>query len=193
MKGRALAVVALSSIAGEACAHTVLGFTGFTGGLLHPLLVPSHVMAWLALALAAGQRQQRKSVPLAYALGLLVGLGAIALAYVPRFAEEALLALAVVTGLVVASACLMPLWCGVVLAIATGLAIGLDSPPETISIAEANRTLLGTAVSGIVLMLAVVWLASHLGRAWQQIGIRIAGSWIAASASLVLALRFALG
>jgi hypothetical protein len=36
----------------------------------------------------------------------------------------------------------------------------------------------------------LAWPVSRLRRHWQRIGIRIAGSWIAASAILVLALRF---
>ena len=37
----------------------------------------------------------------------------------------------------------------------------------------------------------VIFISMHSKRSWQRIGVRIVGSWIAASAILVLALRLA--
>jgi len=184
-----LAVVVLGAMSDAASAHTVLGITGFAGGLLHPLLVPTHFLVVAALALLAGQQQWLRSLPFAYAIALMAGLGIIRLAYVPTFAEQALLTLAAVTGLLVAWARPLPLQLGATLATAIGLALGLDSPPEAISISEANVTLLGTALGATALLTALAWLASRLRRDWQRIGVRIVGSWIAASAIMVLALR----
>jgi urease accessory protein len=184
----AIAAVALLAVAEGAEAHTVFGMTGFAGGLLHPLAAPAHLTAVVALALLIGQQQWR-CVPLfAYAAALIIGLAAIALAYVPYFAEQVLLALAAATGLLVAWARPLPSTVGTALAAATGLVLALDSPPEAISISEANVTLLGVALSAMALLIALACLASLLGRHWQHIGMRIVGSWIAASAIMVLAL-----
>jgi urease accessory protein len=78
---------------------------------------------------------------------------------------------------------------GAGLTVIAGFALALDSPPEAISLTQANLTLLGTALSAIAFPVALGKLVSRLQRDWQRIGVRILGSWIAASAILVLALR----
>jgi hypothetical protein len=75
----------------------------------------------------------------------------------------------------------------------TGLALGLDSPPEAITLGAATVTLVGTWLSASLAVALLATLASLLTRAWQRIGLRIVGSWLAASAMLVLALRFVRG
>jgi len=162
--------------------------TGFSGGVLHPMLVPAHAMAIVALALLIAPQRHWIREAMAFAVGLMAGLGAIALAYVPTSAENALLVLAAALGLLVAWARPLPWMAVALLGAATGCAIGLDSPPESISVAEANRTLLGTVLSAVALLVVLAWLATLLRRDWQRIGIRVVGSWIAASAIIVLAL-----
>ena len=163
--------------------------TALFAGLLHPLVVPAHVLAIAALALLIGQQDWRCSVPVAYVAAVLIGLGAIAMAYVPKFTEETLLAFAAITGLLVALARPLPQGPGVLLAAAIGLSLALDSPPEAIALKDANLTLLGTALGTVLLLLALLQATSRLRQHWQRIGARIAGSWIAATAILVLALR----
>jgi hypothetical protein len=186
---RGLVAVAFLAMAGAVSAHTVLGVTGFTGGLLHSLLVPTHVMAAAALALLIGQQGWGYGAAGVYAAAIIVGLGVIALAYVPTRAEQGLLVLAAVIGFLVALQQRLPPIAGLQFAAAVGFALALDSPPEAISVAEANLALLGTALGAPVVLLALMRLAMRLTRAWQRIGARIVGSWIAASAVLVLALR----
>jgi urease accessory protein len=125
----------------------------------------------------------------AYVAAVLIGLGAIALAYVPRFAQESLLAATAVTGLMLALARPWPVAGGMALAAASGLALALDSPPEAITLHEANLALAGTAAAAAAALWALAWLSARLHRHWQRTGARILGSWIAASAILVLALR----
>ena len=163
--------------------------TALFAGLLHPLVVPAHVAAIAALALLIGQQNWDRNVPMAYVVAVLLGLGAIAMAYVPKFTEERLLAFAAITGLLVALSRPLPQELGVLLAAAVGISLALDSPPEALALREANLTLVGTAVGAVLLLLALVQGTSRLRRHWQRIGARIAGSWIAATAILVLALR----
>ena len=74
----ALALLLLFN-ADAARAHApVPGLEGFPGGLLHPLLVPAHLLALLGLGLFIGQQRSRLSTALFFAAGLLAGLGAIA-------------------------------------------------------------------------------------------------------------------
>ena len=163
--------------------------TALFAGLLHPLVVPAHILAIVALALLIGQQGWRRSVPLAYVVAVLIGLGAIAMAYVPKFTEETLLALTAITGLLVALSRKLQQGLGMLLAAAMGLSLALDSPPEAISLMQANLTLLGTALGAVLLLLALLQGTARLRHHWQRIGGRIAGSWIAATAILVLALR----
>jgi urease accessory protein len=177
----------------NAAAHPVYpGIGGFPGGLLHPLLVPTHLIALVALGLLIGwQPRWGWAVAAVYGIAVIAGLGAIALGTVPILAEEALLALAGISGLLVVLALPLPGALGGLLAAATGLVLALDSPPDAILLREANLALLGTALGASMMLVAVVQVASRLRRDWQRIGVRILGSWIAASAILVLALRFA--
>ena len=188
--------IARTSIAGAfvaqaapAWAHPVFGVTGFAGGLLHALLVPTHLMAVVAFALLIGQQRWGHGAVIVYAAAIIAGLGAIALAYVPARAEEGVLAVAAIAGLLVALARPLTRSVGVLLAGASGLALGLDSPPEAISLRDANLALLGTAIGAVLVLAGLMQITSRLTRAWQRIGARIVGSWIAASAILVLALR----
>jgi urease accessory protein len=174
-----------------ASAHAVFNVTGFSGGLLHALVVPSHVLAIVALALLIGQQGWGRGVMAAYVVAVLAGLGAIAAAIVPTLAEQALLLFAMTAGFLVALARPLPPALGALLATAIGLALALDSPPEAITLREANLALIGTALGAAIVLLALVQGTSRLRRDWQRIGARIVGSWIAASAILVLALRVA--
>ena len=163
--------------------------TALFAGLLHPLVVPAHVLAIAALALLIGQQGWGRNAAMAFAVAVLMGLGAIAMAYVPKFTEETLLALAAIIGLLVALARPLPQGPGVPLAAAIGLSLALDSPPEALALMQANLTLLGTALGAVLLLLALLQGTARLRHHWQRIGARILGSWIAAIAILVLALR----
>lgn len=187
---RLLLALMLALIPEGASAHSVFGITGFSGGLLHPLLVPAHFLAVAALALLIGQQQWPHRVPMAYAAALVAGLGAIAMAYVPDFAEDGVLVFGGIAGLLVALARPLPWVLGALLAAAIGAMQALDSPPEAITLTEANLTLLGTAVSAVIVLVTLARIASLPHQPWQKIAVRILGSWIAACAILVLALKF---
>ena len=147
-----------------------LGVRGFWGGVLHPVFVTDHVVGILALGLLVGRQERWGFVPLA--------------------AYAAALGIAVIAGLLVALARPLPQMLGAVLAIVLGLAVALDSPPEVVSVSEANLMLVGTGI-GAAGFLIVVALATRQAQArWAKIGIRILGSWIAAIAILAVALRF---
>ena len=184
----------LATMAGPALAHPPpLGIPGFFGGVLHPLFVPAHLMAILALGLLIGQQAGRWSrvVPAEFVAALIAGLVALTFGIAPRGADVVILALAAVCGLLAALARSLPQLVGYVLAALTGFAVALDSPPDVISVREANLMLIGTGLGGTVLLIVVTEAAARLTRHWQHIAVRVLGSWIAASAVLVLALRLA--
>jgi hydrogenase/urease accessory protein HupE len=187
---RTLAAAAFVLIADPALAHPPpLGIPGFTGGLLHPLFVPAHLMAIAALGMLIGWHYERwgRAAQAAYLAGAVAGLGAIAMAYSPARAGDAVVALAAVSGLLVALARPLPRALALSLAGATGLAVGLDSPPDTVSLDEANRMLAGTALGAAVALAVIAGIVARFPNYLQRIGLRVLGSWIAASAILMLA------
>jgi urease accessory protein len=175
----------------EAAAHgAVEGAGGFYGGALHPLFVPVQVLAILGTGLLVGQQTSRSpwTATAGYGAGLVAGFAAIVSAVVARWAGEVLLADAVVSGVLVALAQPVPRFLVNVLALTTGLALALDSPPHVNSLEEASMVLIGTFCCAVVLLLIVLEGASMLNGDWQRLGVRIVGSWIAASAIMGLAL-----
>jgi len=121
--------------------------------------------------------------------GKLAGLGAVALAVGPTPAGEILLANTAVVAALVALAFVPPRPVVWLAAAVTGAALGLDSPPEEISIELATIVLIGTGLGACIALALVIGLTSYLRRDWQRLAVRIIGSWIAASAMLVLAVR----
>jgi urease accessory protein len=173
--------------------------SGFVRGLLQPLVLPAHALALLALGLLISQQHAHlRLLPLAaFVAGLAAGLTAIALAVGPTPAADVLLTGAGLAGSLVAIGRPLPTFVCALLAAVAGAAFGLDSPPEAISIAAGTIILIGTGLGASAALALVAAGASYLvggrERDWPRIGVRVLGSWIAASAILVLALRFARG
>ncbi len=187
-----LAAAAFVLSAQAAFAHPPpLGIGGFPGGLIHPLFVPAHAMAVLALALLIGQQAWSRMAALLFVFGLVAGFGVMTLGVVPVWMNELVLGGALIAGLLVALARPVPEILGCILAVLLGFCIALDSPPEAISLTDANLMLIGTGLGAALLLIAGVAIASRFKTGWVRIAARIIGSWIAASAILVLVLRFA--
>jgi len=151
-----------------ALAHTPIeGVGGFYGGLLHPVLTPTHGLALLGLGLLIGQQPpSRRLLPeLLFALGLGAGLLALALAVGETAAGAVLLASVAISGALVAAAFRLPILVLCPLAAAMGAAIGLDSPPEVISFQEAIVMLIGTGLGGLIAL--GLGLLAYGIRAWR--------------------------
>jgi urease accessory protein len=187
---RAVLAVAFLSRADPALAHLPIeGVGGFYGGLLHPILVPTHALSVVALGLFIGRQRQRRMASLVFAAALVAGLMAIALAVdVP--VVSVMLANTTLLGVLVAAAWAPPQPLGWLLAAIAGATLALDSPPQAVTIAEANVMLVGTALGACLAVAVVGAIASYLTKAWQQIAVRVLASWIAASAILVLAMSW---
>lgn len=187
-----IAAAILLLAAQPALAHPPpLGIGGFPGGLLHPLFVPAHAMAIAALGLLTGLQPWTRLAAVLFIVGLATGLGVMTLGVVPVWVNELVLAGTLIAGLLAALDRPLPEWAGCILAVLLGFCIALDSPPETISLGEANLMLLGTGLGAIVTLIAFAMISASLRPGWPRIGARILGSWIAASAILVLVLRLA--
>ena len=190
--GRLPKLLLVFAVSANAHAHTAMeGSNHFTGGILHPLMTPAHMLILLALGVALGQH-----VPLRVAVLLRVfaPFAAIALALTATggipLHPAALAIIALVAGAVVAiGRPLAPLAHGALFA-AGAVAIGLDSGVETGGAATVITTLLGTWISLLLFLYAIAYyasLAAERKRKWLDIALRVAGSWIAAISLLMLA------
>lgn len=186
-----LAVLGGALLPGPALAHSaVAGADSFTAGLLHPFVVPAHLLAVVGLGLLLAQRDFARASGAVYLFiaGLIAGLAAAGAGWSSPAVQPALLAVAALLGLLTALAWPRLAGAAAPLALAAALAVGLDSAPASGPLEARVASLLGTGLAALLLLLNVVALGLWLARPWQRIGQRVLGSWIAASALLVLAL-----
>jgi urease accessory protein len=157
------------------------------------VLIPGHLLALIAAALMTGwaRLRQRIAVLTAFAVGIAVGLGVLAAGIGETLAGDALLAAAALGGLAAAAALGLPTWLAALLGCTVGLALGLDSPPDTILFRQAIFGLFGTAIAGVAILAAMIGVAAALSGIWDGVALRVAGSWVAAITILVLAMRLA--
>ena len=194
MRRAALAAVILCLATAAAQAHTVLpGIGGFPGGLIHPLLVPAHTLSLIALGLLAGRFPLATQARLlaVFAVAALVAFALIAMAYSATQAETLILCLGAAIGLLLAADLIPPFLVAASLTAFIAGAIIVDSVPPVLSVSETMLSLAGTALAAMALAAASAWLSGALPSRIRTIAVRIAGSWIAASAIMVLALRLA--
>lgn len=153
--------------------------------------LPTPLLAIVALGLLGQPARFPTFAFCELAAGLLLGSLAIAFGIGETPAASVLLAQAGVAGAIVIAASHPPTWLTGLLAFAAGVALALNAPPHAITIAGAIAAQIGFAVAVLVMFSAVAFAAMHATRPWQRVGVRIVGSWIAASAILVLVLRLA--
>lgn len=195
MNFKALALIGLALVfASEAAlAHSPIeGIGNFYNGLLHPILVPAHLLLIVALGVFLGQQDASviQTAIAVFAVATVAGLTAawFSIAYET---EAMVLALAAAVGLLIAlSPKLSLLWC-VVVALSAGLLLGIDSQQAELSGQDRLVALFGSGLAIYLLVLYPMSLADNLKKKeWQRIGIRVLGSWVAASSLLVLTLSF---
>ena len=163
----------------------------FSGGLVHPLITPPHLLILLGLGLWLGQQAPlRLRTPLLIfmpfsAAGLLMTTRLV----MPQAGQPLLIGMALCIALLVALTARLAAWIRVPIFAATALAIGLDSGVDGgPSAAGVAITLFATWISlGLCLVNFSYYVSLCPQRRWVQIGIRVAGSWIAAICLLVLA------
>jgi urease accessory protein len=162
-------------------AGVVSGFAQF--------FLPTQLLAVVALGLVIGKG--RRAVPnlALFALGLAAGSVAIAAATRETPAVLVLLAIAAIAGIITLLAWAPPFVLAAGLSLGAGAALALNMPPQALTIPAAVGEQLGSAIAALATIGLVAFVATKATRSWQQIGVRILGSWIAASAILVLALR----
>lgn len=175
-------------------AHSpIKGLGAFYGHMLHPLAVPAHAMLLIAIALMLGQSGRdaaRAGLP-AFALGLFAGLATAGTGAVTGVRESILLFGALAAASAVSLALRVP---SVIAALAAGVAgfgLGLDSAPSDPASREAMVAYAGLIAGTLWLVTIVAGMTVGLSQPWRRVGVRVAGSWIAAVAALGLAFALA--
>lgn len=177
-----------------ASAHTPIeGIGNFYNGLLHPVLVPAHLLVLIALGLFIGQRgvEDSHSALLAFVIAAAAGLVAAGFS-IGGDLERFLLVGAALIGLLTAANLNVGQFGYALLAAAAGLLLGMDTLQESLSGKDKLVSLFGSGVGIYFLFLYPMALADYFKkRPWQLIGVRVVGSWITASSLLVLSLSLA--
>ncbi|MCB1864134.1 MAG: HupE/UreJ family protein [Chromatiales bacterium] len=192
MKHRAAALAA-AFYAGPAAAHLGFAANDLYSGLLHPLLHLSTLLPLVALVLWLSQREPRELTRTAPALLGGTGVGIVAaLSELPvAILSALLLPLALALGLLLASRARLASFIAITLAAFVGVGEGVANV-EPVRAQIASPMLYGSGLL-LVMGLAVLHPAALLAgrrQAWIVVGTRIAGSWIAAAALLVLVLEW---
>lgn len=175
-----------------AVAHVAIeGADDFTGGLLHPFFVLSHLLVIVGLGVLLAQQtlsHTRAMVP-AFMVSLIAGFVAGGLAIsLPVSMRGVLLGTALVVGLLVAVARPLPRFVPAAVGAIAGFAVGIDSVPGIGTLWTMLLALTGTGLSVSLLLVNVLAAASYARRPWQTIGLRVIGSWIGACSLMVSAL-----
>ena len=186
----ARAIVVLSAmLAAPAQAHLVeTGFGAFYDGLAHVALTPADLLVVVALALLAGQRGTRAAryalfaLPIAWFAGGVVGARWPLAAGLPLLTT---LSFAIAGALVALNATMRDVGIAA-LAVAAGVLHGLANG-ATMAPAGATTLALGGAITAIFCLTAILSAeVTALPAGWPRIGVRVAGSWIAAAGLLML-------
>jgi hypothetical protein len=164
-------------------------------GLLHPLATPAHVIALAGLALIVPRNKGNaafagSAVEVAFAVGLAIGLATLVEGVGETLAADGLLAGATLCGLLAASGVRTSVALSLAVALLCGIAVGLDSPPQAISLGEAVATMMGVACGAVAALALMTTLAFAMGRVWRGVMLRVVGSWVAAIAILALVVRW---
>jgi len=188
-------------ISQNAFAHSPIKGIGFLfNGMLHPFLIPAHVLVIVALGFWIGQLQpikHRVSI-LLYLFSLIAGLTLSAFDLMPEYNWSLiLLVLTVIIGIStfigistwVANS--VPVAVTSLICIIVALVIGLDSQVEDLTGSTRIISLVGNGVGSYLMLLYAIAISETMSvKRWQQIGIRVLTSWLSASALMVLALNF---
>jgi hydrogenase/urease accessory protein HupE len=171
-------------------AHSAFeGLGSFYNGLLHPIFVPAHLLLIIAIGLFSGLQGLKRFEPLfgAYIASTIIGL-AVAWFVGELGIEIFILILAgTLGGLIALKPELQLYWCSG-LVILAGLFLGLDSAQELLAGTDKFVSMLGSGLTVYLLTMFVIPVAQLASqREWSTIGLRVLGSWIAASSLLVLA------
>jgi hydrogenase/urease accessory protein HupE len=163
--------------------------------MLHPFTSGPQLLALLAMSLVIQQRlPQSEDVFHGFWVSCLAGAGAAALGLSGLNPDIPLTALAVVAGILAASAIRLPLLAVLLLGICCGLLSGYLAWPDPGARGDMMFTALGAILGAVLIVIVVAGATEAVWQVkkwpWLPIAVRIAGSWITAISVLLGALLF---
>jgi hydrogenase/urease accessory protein HupE len=181
----------LSLFSSAVWAHApVPGLNSFLNGAVHPLLIPAHTILLISLGLLIG-RQGGDSIRKVLPVFMVLAIPGVMLSTWVEGGDYWVLIILVFAfcfGALIALGKTLPTWHLIVLAVTTAMLIGVDSAQTAFSGEERYIALGGTVVGASILLIYASGLTEYLQKLWQGIPVRIIGSWVAASAIMVLTL-----
>jgi urease accessory protein len=171
-------------------AHSqIAGIGDFWSGMLHPLISPAHLIILIGFGLYLGQQAPRGTAAsvASFGLALAAGLAVTTAGRIPAINQPVLLSVAMSAALLIVTERGLPAAASAVLFGLAGLLVGLDSATENAALGTAIKMAIGTWLCSCLVTFNVALYTSWLTKAWQRIGIRVAGSWVLAIAMLVIA------
>jgi len=187
----ALTLLVILLMPSAASAHPIKGVGDFYAGMLHPLTALEFLLAWIALALFAGQ-QARKTALLTliiFPLALISGASLALFIQTPTWIAAINLAVIPILGLAVALGVACPVALTIILVTAIGLLHGLANGSEISSSMSAWCFIPGMAVAAIFTLSYGIGVVRSLEKPWTRIAVRVAGSWIAAAGIMACAFK----
>ncbi|MGD8913138.1 MAG: HupE/UreJ family protein [Candidatus Thiodiazotropha sp.] len=178
---------------GTAFAHRpITGLSYFIDGIIHPLFVPPHLLLLIALGLLYGQQGFKKCLSGIKVFTITAAVGLAGSWFLTGVEIETLIiGDTIIVGLLVAARPILDRYWFMGMGAVSGMLLGLDSSQAALTGVDRVLALSGTLVGVFLLLLHSVAFADYFNsRHWQRVGIRIIGSWVSASALLVLALSF---
>ncbi|MGD0620152.1 MAG: HupE/UreJ family protein [Bryobacteraceae bacterium] len=174
-----------------ASAHPIQGVGDFYSGMLHPILSLEQLLPIVALGLLAGQQGRESAVRVLalFPAGLIAGACAGLFWPTPSFLVPVNAASIALLGVLVAGAWRLPKFALLALAPLLGLLYGLPDGAEVGGAVEAYRFIPGVALAGFLIVAYGAGLVRGLKAPWTRIGVRVAGSWVAAIGVMVLGLK----
>ena len=184
-------VFSLLIISQPLLAHSPInGIGNFYNGFLHPFFIPSHIMLILANAVFLGQYGVKNIQTPLYFFVFSTMFGLIFSLFSSDIKIETfILFLSTIIGLIVALNYKKSILLYIMLSLLSGFMLGIDSTQEKLILRDKIIALIGSFISIALLFSSVIVLSDYLNKKkWQQIAIRIFGSWIGAISIMVLAL-----
>lgn len=192
-----LCLAALCAIAvtpRTAQAHLVTSGGGpFFDGLIHFYVSPDDLLTVLAVALFSGLSGKRAArglvltLPVAWLLGTVVGMQVSNLNELEiRFAGVSMLCM----GLLLSINLKLPAGSLILVGLLIGFWHGFTNGLNFATTGTSGLTAIGNTVAASLVALLFSAAAVSLSKSWQQIAVRVVGSWVAAIGLLVLAWQF---
>lgn len=183
--------VLLAVMPSTALAHAPIeGVNHFFNGVLHPIVVPAHIILLVGVGLLIG-RQGSEAISrvmpvfmITVILGVLLSMWSISFNLIPILLIVSIL----LGGLLVWG---QPLSIRIlsIVAVIAALLIGIDSPQETFSGKARYIALFGTAVGAYFMVVYIAGMTEIIRQWLNGVPIRVLGSWLIASSLMVLVLN----